>query len=51
MLVIDQNPKGEQYSKLIDLAFEICDEFHLVLRKDMGSLKSFDPFLKNLKVH
>ncbi|MGE6631860.1 stage III sporulation protein AH [Bacillus sp. NPDC077027] len=49
MLVIDQNPKGEQYSKLIDLAFEICDEFHLVLRKNMGSLKSFDPFLKKLE--
>ncbi|MEC3608532.1 stage III sporulation protein AH [Bacillus glycinifermentans] len=49
MLIIDHNPKGHLYSKLVDLAFEICDEFHLVLRKDMGSLKSFDPLLKKLE--
>ncbi|MFS0656891.1 stage III sporulation protein AH [Bacillus sp. 179-C3.3 HS] len=49
MLIIEKNPKGEQYSKLIDLAFDICDEFHLVLRKDMGSLKSFEPLLKKLE--
>lgn len=49
MLIIDHNPKDQLYSELIDLAFEICDEFHLVLRKDMGSLKSFDPLLKKLE--
>ncbi|MEY8350758.1 stage III sporulation protein AH [Bacillus cereus] len=49
MIIIDSNPKNEVYSNLLDLAFEICDEFHLVLRKDMGSLQFFDPILKKLE--
>ncbi|MDQ0163272.1 stage III sporulation protein AH [Aeribacillus alveayuensis] len=49
MIVIDSNPKDKVYSQLIDLAFEICDEFHLVLRKDMGSLKVVGPILKKLQ--
>lgn len=48
MIVIKENPDGMTYRNLIDLCFECCDQFHLVLRKDMGSLKSFDKFLKKI---
>ena len=46
MIIIDSNPKDQVYVDLLDLAFETCDTFHLVLRKDMGSLDSYDPILK-----
>jgi hypothetical protein len=49
MLSIEENPTGQVYYDLIDLAFVHCDEFHLVLRKDMGSLKSFQPILQKLE--
>jgi hypothetical protein len=35
MIRILSNPKGKVYSDLLDLAFETCDTFQLVLRKDM----------------
>ncbi|KFN03283.1 hypothetical protein [Bacillus clarus] len=49
MIVIDSNPKQQPYSDLLDLAFDICDEFHFVLRNDMGPLDSFGPILKKLE--
>ncbi|HFK1461056.1 stage III sporulation protein AH [Bacillus cereus] len=50
MIIIDSNPKDQVYVDLLDLAFETCDTFHLVLRKDMGSLDSYDPILKKLEL-
>ena len=35
MFFISADPKGKLYHDLIDLAFECCDEFILVLRQDM----------------
>lgn len=49
MIVIDSNPKQQTYVDLLDLAFDICDEFHLVLRNDMGPLHSFEPVLMKLE--
>lgn len=49
MIIIKQNPKGEVYEKLIDLAFEVCDEFHLVVRRDLGSTRQLEPILKELE--
>lgn len=48
MIILQENPTGTTYQGLIDICFENCDQFHLVLRKDMGSLKSFDEFLKEI---
>lgn len=54
MYTITEDPKGEVYNKLIDLAFESCDMFHLVIRKDMISnvkrgLKHYQPILNKLE--
>lgn len=49
MIVLQKNPKGKTYQDLIDVCFEVCDQFHLVLRKDMGPLKGFDDFLKKIE--
>lgn len=49
MIIIEENPKGETYEKLIDLAFELCDEFHLVVRRDLGSTRQLEPILKELE--
>lgn len=49
MIIIEHNPKNDVYKNLIDVAFEICDQFHLVLRNDMGTLKKCTPILKILK--
>src|SRR4051812_23706494 len=46
MFKITKDPYGNTYRELIELAFDICDEFHLVLRKDMGDLSKFDPILR-----
>lgn len=35
MIFISNDPKGKVYHDLIDLAFKCCDEFVLVLRKDI----------------
>lgn len=48
-LYIQEDPKDRVYLELIDLAFEICDEFHLVVRKNMGSKKKIEPILKRLE--
>ncbi|MCT1905452.1 MULTISPECIES: stage III sporulation protein AH [Oceanobacillus] len=48
MIVLQKDAKGTTYQDLIDVCFDICDQFHLVLRKDMGPLKSFDTFLKTI---
>lgn len=48
LILLQKNPSGKTYNDLIDLCFDICDQFHLVLRKDMGDLKSFDKFLKQI---
>ena len=50
MYSIMEEPLGEVYNKLIDFAFESCDMFHLVIRKDMMSnvkrgLKRYQPIL------
>ena len=46
---IDQNPENENFDELMDLAFEICTKFHLVLRRDMGNIRALDPILNQLK--
>lgn len=48
MIIIEKDPKSGVYHELIELAFEVCDEFHLVLRNDMGNLKHFEPVLEQL---
>ncbi|EGW38005.1 hypothetical protein [Desulfosporosinus sp. OT] len=35
MFFISTDPKGKVYHDLIDLAFQCCDEFILVARKDI----------------
>ena len=37
------------YDALLDLAFATCNEFHLVLRRDMGNIRALDPILDKLK--
>lgn len=57
MLSIEKNPKRKVYRELIDVCFEFCDEFQLVIRTDMGgdvsdyenSLKAFGSSLKVMK--
>lgn len=48
MIIIESNPRDRVYDELINLAFELCDEFHLVLRKDLGPLEKNDPVLDQL---
>lgn len=48
LILLQENPNGTTYKELIDLCFESCDQFHFVLRKDMGPLKGFDEFLKEI---
>lgn len=50
MLLIQKDPCGSTYRDLIDVCFDVCDQFHFVLRKDMGDLKSFDSFLDQIDV-
>nr|BAA31538.1 stage III sporulation protein AH [Bacillus sp.] [Bacillus sp. (in: firmicutes)] len=46
MLSIERNPKNKVYDELIDLCFEVCDEFHLVIRTDMGFIGDLPDTLK-----
>jgi len=53
-MFIENNPEDKIYRDLIDLAFDICDEFILVIRRDMdisdnmnNVLEKLKPFLKN----
>jgi hypothetical protein len=49
IFTIDKNPENETFDALMDLAFEVCNEFHLVLRRDMGNIRALDPILDKLK--
>ena len=49
IFIIDENPKNEVYDALLDLAFETCNSFQLVLRRDLGNIRVLDPILKKLK--
>ncbi|ADL52271.1 hypothetical protein [Clostridium cellulovorans] len=47
-MFIRTNPKGEVYRDLIDLAFEICDTFILVVRNDISTTENVDYVLEKL---
>lgn len=47
-MFIETNPKGKVYRDLIDLAFEVCDEFVLVVRADVFSNQNVDYLLEEL---
>lgn len=47
-MVIETNPKDKVYIDLIDLAFEICDEFVLVIKDDVFSNQNVNYFLEEL---
>lgn len=49
IFTIVKNPENEAFDALMDLAFEICNEFQLVLRSDMGNNRALDPILNQLK--
>jgi hypothetical protein len=49
IFIIDENPKNEVYDALMDLAFETCNSFQLVLRRDLGNIRVLDPILEKLK--
>lgn len=49
IFTIDKNPENETFDALMDLAFDVCNEFHLVLRRDMGNIRALDPILDKLK--
>ena len=49
IFIIENNPENEVYDALMDLAFETCNEFHLVLRRDMGNIRALDPILEKLR--
>ncbi len=48
-MFIDNNPENKVYRDLIDLAFDICDEFILVVRRDMDISDNMDNVLEKLK--
>ncbi len=48
MISLTKNPQKKVYTDLIALAFDTCDTFHLVLRKDMGLSDALTDFLKQL---
>lgn len=55
-MFIKTNPKEKVYRDLIDLAFEVCNEFVLVVRSDMDTntninhvLEKLQPSLKQVK--
>ncbi len=49
MLSINKNPKSKVFHDLIDVCFEVCDEFHLVIRTDMGIIGDLPDTLKVFK--
>ncbi|TDL89551.1 stage III sporulation protein AH [Vibrio vulnificus] len=49
MIVIKKNPKKDVYKALIDMAIDVCDEFQIILRKDLGPVTTFDPVMKRLE--
>lgn len=48
-MFIQMNPKDKVYRDLIDLAFEICDEFVLVIRKTFSKTTNVDQALQKLQ--
>jgi hypothetical protein len=42
-------PKNRVYLELLDLCFDVCDEFHLVVRNDMGSIRGLEEIINKLK--
>lgn len=46
---IERNPKNRVYLELLDLCFDVCDEFHLVVRNDMGSIRGLEEIINKLK--
>lgn len=55
-MFIENNPEDKAYRDLIDLAFDTCDEFILVVRRNIdisdnmnNVLKKLKPFLKEVK--
>jgi len=49
MITITKNPKKKTYKDLMELAFKICDSFHLVIRKDMGTIEDYNQILQRLE--
>ncbi|KNE19368.1 hypothetical protein [Virgibacillus pantothenticus] len=49
MYKVKVNPKNLIYKQLIDLAFNYCDTFHLVIRKDMGKIRHLKKMLLKIK--
>ncbi|WHY98156.1 stage III sporulation protein AH [Peribacillus simplex] len=50
MLSIERNPKNRVYLELLVLCFDVCDEFHLVVRNNMGSIRGLEEIINKLKV-
>lgn len=48
-MFITSNPKDKIYRDLMDLAFDICDEFILVVRNDLYFNQNVDYLLEELK--
>jgi len=48
-MFIESEPKDKVYRDLIDLAFDICDEFLLVVRNDLFFNQNVDYLLEKLK--
>lgn len=48
-MFIQTNPEDKTYRDLIDLAFEICDEFVLVVRKDVSINDNINNILEKLQ--
>ncbi len=42
-------PKGENYKKLIEYAFEVCDEFLFIKHSQLSYFQSFDIITEELK--
>ncbi|WP_347941237.1 stage III sporulation protein AH [Peribacillus simplex] len=50
MLSIERNPKNRVYLELLVLCFDVCDEFHLFVRNNMGSIQGLEEIINKLKV-
>ena len=49
MLSVERDPKNKVYQELIDLCFAVCDEFHLVIRTDMGAINGLEEIINMFK--
>ncbi|WP_144532052.1 stage III sporulation protein AH [Bacillus pumilus] len=48
MFVLNRQPRNMEYNALIDLCCEVCDEFQLVLRKDLADFDDYREILNKL---